>query len=482
MSKKILNNVVSIIWGKGLDLLLNFITVTLIAKFLGVSNYGNFTSLVATVFILSKLIDFGFAQIVFREFSGDSKNFNILNNAISLRSIFFIVVILLYNILAYYFEFDGEELLYTNILFLGVILSAKYQNFRELLEIPFKSNLKMNYVMVFNILDNVFVLTLIILLFFINLSLLNIVIVYTLANLPGFLLFIFYLFKEFNYKFKFQLNKVHWLINQSLPLFGAVLLFALFNQLDVILIKNFVSNYEAGLYSVAVRLAMPLGIIPFALITTAFPFIAKNKNLKFNNTTITIQIVFKVLFLFSFLAGIFASFKAEDMIVLIFGVKYRDAAIPTIIIFWSYLFIFFSNFIQNILTIYDQQKKNFNYSLLLVVANLIIMFFVLISLRSTGAAFAKLFASLVGYLYLLYVIRKLNLYTNAVSFNTLIWSILIVSTSYILKDFNLIVFVLLFPILSIIFTFFTKYFTKDEVLAIKKLMNNPAWFPQFLIR
>ncbi len=482
MRKNVFKNILSILFGRGIDLIVNFIAVTLIARSLGASDYGIFTSTVAFVFILSKLIDFGFAQIVFRETSLKQNSFTYLNNAISIRLALLVCLVIIYNIISLAISIEPNEQLYTNILFIGIIFSAKFQNFRELLEIPFKVDLKMNYVMIFNIIDNILLLILVLALFLMQTNLLFIVLVYVFANTPGFILFIFYLVKKYNYRFKFEFDKSKWLIQQSLPLFGAVLLFSFFQQLDVILIKNFVSSYEAGLFSAALRLAMPLGVVPLALITTAFPLITKNKNVNDEGVREIIIIVFKVLFAFSFFAALFATFKAEELIILVFGIDFKEAAEPTIIIFWASLFIFFSNFIQNVLTIYDKQKSNFVYAILLVLFNLVVLYLLLIEFKSNGAAIAKLAASLLGFIYLIYILIKVKLFKVYMSINTLLWILLLGFIVYLLKDLDLVTFTLAFSIISVLSVLFIKYFTKRELLLLQNMMNNPKWFPKFLIK
>ena len=480
--KKIYNNVLSILLGRGFDLIINFIAVTIIARYLGASQYGIFTSTVALVFILSKIIDIGFAQIVFRETSAKKRDFTYLNNALSIRFILLFFLVSIYNIVAYFINISSIEVLYTNILFLGIIFSAKFQNIRELLEIPFKSELKMTYVMTFNIIDNVALLVLIIGSYLFKLDLLYIVLIYVLANLPGFILFLVFLKRNFDYKYKFQLDKAKWLFTESLPLYGAVILFALFQQLDVILLRNFVSSFEAGIYSAALRLAMPLGIVPLALITTAFPLITRNKDSNFDSVHQTSSIVFKVLFAFSYFAGIFATFKSEEVLILVFGSEYSSASSPMIIIFWASLFIFFSNFIQNFLTIYGEQKRNFIYGLVLVTFNIIFLYLFLISFASIGASIAKIVASGTAFSYLLFSLIRLRLYSNFINLNVIGWTILITIFMYFMQELNLFI----FGIITVIFTgsmvFVLRFFTKEEFIILNKMFNNPKWFPKFLLK
>ncbi len=482
MHREIFNNILSIIMGRGFDLLLNFIAVTVIARYLGASQYGVFTSTVALVYILSKIIDFGFAQIVFREISSNKKDFSYLNNALSIRSVIFLLVVILYNIVAFLLSIKNTEVLFTNLLFLNIILSAKFQNFRELLEIPFKVNLKMNFVMLFNVIDNIVLISLILSVYFFRGNLFQIVIFYVISNIPGFILFIVFLIKKYKFHFQFTFDKSKWLMRESFPLFGAVLLFSLFQQLDVILLRSLVSSHSAGIYSAALRLAMPLGIMPLALITTVFPIITQNKNENKENVKKASLLVYKILFFFSFLSAIVVTFKAEDIIILIFGKNYMQASLPLVFIFWSYFFIFFNNFIQNVLTIYKNQNSNFTFSIITVSVNLFILGFVIVKYGAIGASVAKLIASGIGFSYLVYKLVKLDMFINFINKNSVLWSFLILIFLFIVKELNLFVFILFVSTTAISLLFFTKYFDKDEILILFKLLNEPKWFPQFLLK
>jgi O-antigen/teichoic acid export membrane protein len=142
---KIIKNFFSMSFGQFLNLLINFLTIPFAARYLGVENFGAFGSLLATVTILSRISDFGFGPVVFRENARGDHKFFILNNAISLKIIFAFLVIILYNLTALTLSLSLEEIILVNLLYLNIFISARMANFREILSIPFKTKLKMHY-------------------------------------------------------------------------------------------------------------------------------------------------------------------------------------------------------------------------------------------------------------------------------------------------------------------------------------------------
>lgn len=475
MIKKVLNNIISILIGKGFEMILSFIAITLIARYLGVSQYGIFTSTVSLVYIISKTIDFGFFQIVFRENSIDNKNFKLLNSALSFRLILFIVVVFVYNVLSFIIEIQSTEVFLTNILFVNIIISAKFRNVRELLEVPFKVDLSMKYIMFVNVLDNLLLVLFIFTAVTFDLDINGIVLLYVLSNLPGFLVMLFLLIKHFNYKFSFSLDKSSWLIRESYPLYGAVVLIAIFQQLDVILVKNLVSDFQAGIYAAALRIATPLNILPLALITTLFPVIAKNKSERPETSRIAQRLVYKILFTVSFLVFIVMIFRAEEIVPLIFGREYQESWLPLVIIVFGYTFFYLNNLTQNIFTIYNNQKYNFTYTALIVLLNLLLLVMLLISYESVGAAIARTTSTIIGSIYLFVIMRKLGVFTNFINLFMILCLAACIAFSFFMVSINLVLYIIIIIIISLGIIIFSKFFTTEELLLISKIFKIPTW-------
>ncbi len=474
-SNKISKNVLSLIIGRGLDLVLSFVSITLIARYLGVENYGIFTSLVAVIYILSRIIDFGLAPIVFRENSKQNIGFDYINNTISLRAVIYLLLFMVLNLLAFLFGMDRQEILLSNILYLNIIFSAKFFNFREILEVLFKVDLKMHYVMIFNISDNLLLLILILLMPYIDAGLTYVVICYVVANIPGFLLLNIFLRKKYNFSFKIIFSKTKWLVKESLPLFGYVILSALFQQADIIILKNFDSSYAAGIYGAATRLAVPLGIIPIAVVTTMFPIIVQNREKDESKNSLLILLVNKTLFLLSFTAALLITFKSKELVVVLFGAEFSEAAFPMTILFWAHIFIFFNNFSLNLLTAYEQQKYNFYFSILIVIVNFALIAIFIGQYSFTGTAMAKLGASLLGSIFLVIIYRRVKISYNFFSLRVFIWCLLngaiILAISYL--PLYLYLFLIIISILLV--TWKIGFYTNDEIKLLLRLMNKEKW-------
>ena len=476
---KVSSNVSSIFIGRGAEMLITLVSVTLIARNLGVEQYGLFSSIVALTVLLSKFIDIGFAPIVFRETSKKDATFDMLNTAFTIRTILILGLFVVFNGVSGLTNLSSREILLSNILFLNIIFSSKYMNFRELLEVLFKVNLNMFNVMLFNSIDSIFLLVFVFVMPYVGGGLEYLVIVYVAANIPGFILLIIFLSKKYKYRFSFSFKHGYWLVKESIPLFGTVILTTAFQQLDVLLLRSLDSEYSVGLYSAALRLTVPLSIIPQALITTIFPLIVRGREMGSASTMPTTRLVYKILFLFSFAISFIITFKAEHIIRLIFGGEYANAYLPMTILFWSILFTYFNTFTLNLLTVYNKQKYNF-FATLLIVAVQILLVVILTPIYSySGVAVARVAAGAAGTIFFIFILRGIGIQFNFFSIRVTKWLFPLVIGVVALSFIPFYAYLPLALVLTVVLTVKVKYFSPDEIGLILRAINYDSWKSKF---
>ena len=476
---KVSSNVTSIFIGRGAEMLITLVSVTLIARNLGVEQYGLFSSIVALTVLLSKFIDIGFAPIVFRETSKKDATFDMLNTAFTIRTILILGLFIVFNGVSGLTNLSSREILLSNILFLNIIFSSKYMNFRELLEVLFKVNLNMFNVMLLNSIDSIFLLVFVFLMPYVGGGIEYLVIVYVAANIPGFLLLIIFLSKKYKYRFSFSFKHGYWLIKESIPLFGTVILTTAFQQLDVLLLRSLDSEYSVGLYSAALRLTVPLSIIPQALITTIFPLIVRGREMGSTSTMPATRLVYKILFLFSFAISFIITFKAEHIIRLIFGSEYADAYLPMTILFWSILFTYFNTFTLNLLTVYNKQKYNFFGTLLIVVVQVVLVVILTKIYTYTGVAIARVAAGAAGTIFFIFILRGIGIEFNFFSIRVTKWLFPLVIGVVALSFIPFYAYLPLALILTVVHTLKVKYFSPEEIGLILRAINYDSWKSRF---
>jgi O-antigen/teichoic acid export membrane protein len=467
-------NVLSISIGQFSSLLINFFSVSLTARYLGVEDYGTFNYLLAIVFIASKISDLGLSNIIFRETSKSQNGYVDVSVGISIRMITFFIVALLLNISILFLQFDSEKILLINIFYLSTILSSKFMTFRDMLDIPYKVNLDMMYSNIFNVIDNFIFLGLILLLPLFNGGIDYVILAYVFSNLPGFILVIVFLKKKYSFQFQFSFNRAGWIIKQSLPLAGFLILISIFNQVDIFLLTLLDSEKATGVYSVASRLIIPLSILPSAIATTFFPKIVFNFKNKIDNSNIY-NFINKILFMFSVSMALIVTFKAKEIILLIFGSQYIQAYSPSIFLIWSFVFLFFSYVSLDFFTALDKQIYNLLFAFLIVMLSIIllIIFIPLYSFNAAGAI--KLTVSLIGAGFVLVHLKKLNLKVYFFDKKVAIWILICAVLIYFISYLPLLLYVLLTPLIVFIITIKTHFFKEEELYILLQKFNKEHW-------
>lgn len=469
---QIRNNSIIVFFFQFLSLLFNILSISLAARYLGVEEFGKFNYLLAIVGISAKILDFGFNPIIFRELSRDNNFDKYFSSALIFRIFIILFIILLFGVLSYLIELSTLKIVLLIILSFNVLFSNKFTNIRELLTIPFKIDLIMYIPMSLVILDNILLLGFILLMPIFEGGILYFTLAYTVSNIPGIILLYKYLRKRFNFQFKFKTDEISYLFKESLPLIGFIVIAFIYTQIDILFLEHLSGSRSVGVYSSALRLIMPLKLIPNAIVISLFAFIVKNVNDNKKNQLV-FSFVSKLFFIFSISFSALMFVGSEDIILFLFGEKYLEAVLPLKILALSVFFDFFSFFVLDFFTAYKKQNYNFKF-ILLITSILILSNYYLIPIYNyTGSSLSRLISGIFGFLFLVVILKK-EIKINIDFLNLqLIASALILSLSiYLLDGIHFIINIIVSNIILICYIIFFKVFTKDEMKIILQLGNN----------
>jgi O-antigen/teichoic acid export membrane protein len=472
-------NFVSLLGGQSISFAINFFSILLAARYLGVEQFGEFANLLAIITILSKFIDFGIGPILFRELSKDPSKGELFNATLTIKIILSGIIFIGMNIAFILLSFTKVEFFLSNMLFLTIFISSRMANFREILSTPFKAKMDMQFPMLLNVLDNLLLLIGVFIMPYLNLGIIYFTTIYLLSNLPGFIFILILLHKNFSIKFKFVLMNFMWLVKESVPLAGFVIFTVIFQQIDTIIIKYSKTAFDAGIFSAAIRLTNPLNIIPSTIVTAFFPFIV-NKEIQKSKKDFVIKLLYKLLFLTSLIIAVVSSFKIHDFTVLIFGQNYYQASYPALLLFWSQIFLFFNFFSLDLLTANNLQKWNFIYAFTIVIIN-ICLDIILIPLYSfTGASIAKLVASIVGTTFLSFILVKAGINFKCINIPVLGFISSVIGLFYLISLLPLYIYLLVGIPVFILLLFVFRLFDVEELKTILMFINKEKWIKIFL--
>ena len=157
-------------------------------------------------------------------------------------------------------------------------------------------------------------------------------------------------------------------------------------RVDVIMLKQFVSSADVGIYSVGVLLAERVWTIPDAMKEVMISNLAKGRAMdevsfviRVCNTTCIIVIIFIVLF-------------GQLFIDIFFGFEYKSAYSITVFILIGVIFMIYYKVIGSYNIVHGKQKENFCYLLISVIGNIIANAVLIPAFGNTGAALASVFS------------------------------------------------------------------------------------------
>jgi len=480
-SNKLIRNILSLSLGQVLNLLLNFFSIILAARFLGVENFGQFNYYLAIITILSNINDLGINTILFRELSKNNNNVKLLIQGLNFKFFLFVTILFFFIIISKLLNTSNEEIFLLSIMFLGIILSSKFQNFRDVLDIPFKVSLSMNYPIIFALLDNIILLIGVLIMNHFNLGLLYFVIIYTFSNIPGFIFTLILLKKKFNISFQIKIDNYKWLIKETKPLWGFAILFVIYQQADLILLQYISNSYDTGIYSSALKLTIPFSVIYYALVTSIYPkltnyFDIDNKKVEFYS-----KISLKILFLISFSLALIISFKSKEILYIFFGNNYVEANHSLILLSFSQVFLFFNMFSSSLIVNMNVQKYNFYYAILVACFTIILSFLLIPKYSYNGAALSKLISTIIGTTFFMSILSKKHFSFNIINLQIIIWILMTIFSSFLFMKINFFIFIIIIPLIILILSIFLNFFSKQEIVILLKLFNKEKWLEKIKI-
>jgi O-antigen/teichoic acid export membrane protein len=208
--------------------------------------------------------------------------------------------------------------------------------------------------------------------------------------LAGGLLIVFILKKHhfniraFNKKIAIDILRNSW------PLIAAGFVVSIYMRIDQIMLKMLINEEAVGIYAAALRLSEAWYFIPGAIISSVFPAIiasrAKSMELYHNR----LQSLFDLLSLISLLVIIPMTFLSNIIIKILYGTEFIQAGPVLSIHIWTSLFVFLGIASSSWLVSENLQSISFYRSLVGVIINVILNFFLIPTYSVLGAAIATL--------------------------------------------------------------------------------------------
>lgn len=319
---KVVRNTVIQSIGRALMMGMSLISTALITRYLGPSDYGLYSFVFVYISFFHIITDLGVNTIVIREVSQDKRLSNfLLSNTLSLRIIlsFFSISLACFIISIMNYPLTTKFLIYVASIILIV------EALKTTVDIIFEANLKMEYVVISNVLISLSFLILTTLFVYKRGTLGHLVIVSLASNLTG--LLTAYLFSKKFVKIKLSLNFAFCkkIIKEAIPLGIAFFMISIYWRIDVIMLSLMKGNQAVGLYNISFKFIEMGTILSGMIMASIFPILSD----KFKSDPQWLKTIYQRSLKYMLIMGIFLALffviLADKIILYVSGEEFKGS-------------------------------------------------------------------------------------------------------------------------------------------------------------
>ena len=365
-----------------------------VARYLGPSNYGLLNYAISFVFLFSAIATLGLDNIVVRDLVKDKAERDELLGTTLLLKI--IGAVLLLGIVSVAVRFTTNDN-FTNLLVLIIALGAIFQSFKTI-DFYFQSKVLSKYVVHAQIVSVILSSIIKLLLIYFKMGLIYFAAVMVVESVVLAVGLIAMYTKQkldiFNWRPKFSLAKR--LLKDSWPLILSGVAISIYMRIDQVMIKEMMTLGAVGNYAVAVKLSEIWYFIPMAITSSLFPAIINAKKISEKLYYGRLQKLYDLMTWLAIGIALSTTFLANDIIRLLFGIQYQNAASVLKIYIWAGLFTFSGVARGNWIFNENLQRYTFYYLSIGAVINVLLNVHLIPKFGIKGAAYATLFSYMVA--------------------------------------------------------------------------------------
>lgn len=472
-TQRIIRNSASLIGSQILAKIVSLVSVPIIARFLGVNDFGIYTLAFGFVTIFSGLSDLGINTLTIKEVSRHRELLNkYLSNNLILRLLicatFYLILLLVLKI------FNYPPNIFALIAILGIIVFANYviNTFNSILNAIERMEISALVIFLQYLIVPVTAITML----WLNHDLKNIFLAIIISNIT---LAIFYaiIVNKKIIKMAWQIDIRFWwyIIKKSIPFAIFSMLWLIYIQNGPIVLSKIQSIESVGIYNAANKLILALLFIPSSITLSIFPFFSRLiKNSDTEKINLSSERAIKILTLIAFPIAVGTTLLAKPLILTIYGQDFINSSLVLAILGWAMFFIFFDNPLTLVAINSSWFKKYLIYLTGITIFNIFLNILLGIKFNYTGVAISLLVSGFIKVVILLWFFRKelgatpnlINIFKKPVSI-----IILFSSLVYILSRLDL--HIILIVIISIIlyFSLLLLFREREFLYLIKNIFN-----------
>lgn len=340
--------------GRFVGLFFSLASIALIARALSVDGYGQYSTVMAFLFLFMGVADFGLYSLMLREISRpqvDEKY--IVSNFFTIRLISSIVFLGGASLAVFYFPYPKEIKLGISFCSLGFL----FMSLSQVLMPIFQKYLRTDRAAIAEVSGRIVQFFLALLFFKMKFGLLWFLFALIFSSAITFLINLFYSRKHILFSLKFDPKYFQKILKLTFPIALSIVFTMIYFRGNTILLSLFQSQRDVGIFNLGYRVLENLIFFPAVFVGLMMPFLSLSAVQDLGNFKKVMQKTFDFLAMVV-LPLVLGGFFFSPFIVMILGGRdFVSAVGPLQILLFAVVFIFFGNLAGNSLIALNRQKK-----------------------------------------------------------------------------------------------------------------------------
>ncbi len=453
--------------------ILKLVLVALIARMLGVSDFGLYSFVFSYVILFGILANPGLDTLNLRDIAQDKKNVkSILATALSLKIVLSLLTLGLVIASITLLGYDNATIFFVFLAGVSVLLDSVSDTFKTV----FFSFERVDIVLKLSTVSKIVLLAGSLAALFSGFGVVGLVVAAIFASIVNFLLSVYYCATKI-VKPEIRIDSGMWdawakMLVKARHFFFLGIFMIVFGKIDIIMLSYFKGNTAVGYYGAAVRLIESLAILSTSFYTTVFPvmsrYFAEQKSVSglLGKSS-------KFIIVFSLPTAVGTTIISSQIISVIYGIEFVPAAAALSILIWYTVLNYLSE-VFNLQLYSMNRERTVSYIFAFSVSLNIILNFALIPQYSfIGSAVATFVSQLVFIAVAGFILRKELKKLNWLDLlGKPLLASAVMAVAVIFSPEKSIWFVI--PLGAIVYfacLFFLRGFSQDEISLIKKAVS-----------
>jgi len=353
-SQRVLKNSIVGLGSEAIGAGLNLAIIMVLARYLGVSGFGNYSFIMALAGVFQLVADFGLRNILIREIAIDRNSLDRhLGNTKSLIWVLSVIAFLLIAATVSLINPSKEILISTYIAGLAVLTTFHAAGYGAVCR-AFED---MEYNGIGYVLHKIIFLLLIGLGTKLKVDLIGIFIIFLLANLSLWLYY--YIVVRVKYvRPRLHVDFEYWksMVKDAFPLGIAAILRKVTWNVDTLILTAMANVTSVGLFSGAYKVIQAVNLIPTTLAQPLFPVFSRLAQKSSDSLFSSYEKSLKFLLIISLPLVVFITVFSQKIVILFLGKQYLQSSIALQLLSWALLFLFPTSLYVYLFTAMGKQK------------------------------------------------------------------------------------------------------------------------------